>query len=232
MYGDGDGVLFRRFTVSIDIIGHELTHGVTEAEAGLDYQDQPGALNESFSDVFGSLVKQYHLGQTAAQADWLIGAGLFARGVKGEGLRSMKAPGTAYDDPRIGKDEQPAHMKDYVETHEDSGGVHINSGIANRAFYLAATAIGGQAWRKAGRIWYLTLRDRLRHDSDFAAAARATAEDSAEAAAVREAWQTVGVIAATARGRVHADRVQAQRRVRGAQRAARPRKRRASRRRA
>jgi Zn-dependent metalloprotease len=240
VYGDGDGVLFRRFTACIDVIGHELTHGVTEAEAALDYQDQPGALNESFSDVFGSLVKQYHLGQTAAEADWLIGAGLFARGVKGLGLRSMKAPGTAYDDPRIGKDPQPAHMKDYVETHEDSGGVHVNSGIPNRAFYLAASAIGGQAWRKAGRIWYLTLRDRLRHDSDFAAAARATVEtaaelhgeDSAEAGAVREAWQAVGVAAAGGRGRVDEDRVQAQRRVRGAQRAARPRQRRSSRRRA
>jgi Zn-dependent metalloprotease len=239
VYGDGDGVLFRRFTVCIDVIGHELAHGVTEAEAALDYQDQPGALNESLSDVFGALVKQYHLGQTAAQADWLIGAGLFARGVKGEGLRSMKAPGTAYDDPRIGKDPQPAHMMDYVETHEDSGGVHVNSGIPNRAFHLAAAAIGGQAWRKAGRIWYLALRDRLRHDSDFAAAARATAEtaaeaygpDSTEAGAVREAWQTVGVTAAVAARRTHADRVQAQRRVRGPQRAARPRKRRASRRR-
>jgi len=240
VYGDGDGTIFRRFTACIDVIGHELTHGVTEAEAALDYQGEPGALNESFSDVFGSLVKQYHLGQTAAEADWLIGAGLFARGVKGVGLRSMKAPGTAYDDPRIGKDPQPAHMKDYVETHEDSGGVHINSGIPNRAFYLAATAIGGQAWGNAGRIWYRTLRDRLRRDSDFATAARATAEaaaelhgpDSVEAGAVREAWQAVGVVAAEGRGRTNEDRVQAQRRVRGAQRAARPRKRRASRRRA
>jgi Zn-dependent metalloprotease len=240
VYGDGDGVLFQRFTKSLDVIGHELTHGVTEAEAGLDYQDQPGALNESISDVFGSLVKQYHLGQAAADADWIIGAGLFARGVKGVGLRSMKAPGTAYDDPRIGKDPQPGHMKDYVTTHEDSGGVHINSGIPNRAFYLAAAAIGGQAWKQAGRIWYLALRDRLKHDSSFADAARLTAEvaaelygsDGAETAAVRAAWQTVGVVASGVRGRVREDRVQAQRGARRAQRAAGPRKRRAPRRRA
>jgi Zn-dependent metalloprotease len=239
VYGDGDGTLFQRFTKCIDVIGHELTHGVTQAEAALDYHDQPGALNESISDVFGSLVKQYHLGQTAAEADWLIGAGLFARGVKGVALRSMKAPGTAYDDPRIGKDPQPGHMKDYVSTTDDSGGVHINSGIPNRAFYLAAVAIGGAAWKRAGRVWYVALRDRLRHDSSFADAARLTGEvaaelfgpQSAEAQAVQAAWQGVGVVAAGARGRANEDRVPAQRRVRGAHRAARPRKRRSARRR-
>ncbi len=237
VYGDGDGTIFQRFTKSVDVIGHELTHGVTESEAGLDYQDQPGALNESISDVFGSLVKQSGLGQAADQADWVIGAGLFARGVRGVGLRSMKAPGTAYDDPRIGKDPQPAHMKDYVATHEDAGGVHINSGIPNHAFYLAAVAIGGRAWTKAGRIWYIALRDRLRHDSSFADAARLTAETAdqlygpggAEARAVRDAWQAVGVVASPAPGRTSEDRVQAQRRVRRDGRAAGPRKRRAAR---
>jgi Zn-dependent metalloprotease len=128
VFGDGDGVIFQRFTRCLDVIGHELTHGVTQFEAGLDYSDQPGALNEHVSDVFGSLVKQYASRQTADEADWLIGAGLFARGVKGVALRSMKAPGTAYDDPRIGKDPQPAHMRDYVETADDNGGVHITPG--------------------------------------------------------------------------------------------------------
>ncbi|MFO1436380.1 MAG: M4 family metallopeptidase, partial [Gammaproteobacteria bacterium] len=93
VYGDGDGDLFNRFTKSIDVIGHELTHGVTEHEANLTYQGQPGALNESMSDVFGSLVKQYKKSQTAAKADWLIGKGLFTRKVKGVALRSMKEPG-------------------------------------------------------------------------------------------------------------------------------------------
>ena len=66
----------------------------------------------------------------------------------------MKAPGTAYDDPRLGKDPQPAHMDDYVETTEDNGGVHINSGIPNHAFYLAATALGGRGLggRRAGLV--------------------------------------------------------------------------------
>ncbi|MGH7411733.1 MAG: M4 family metallopeptidase, partial [Candidatus Methylomirabilis sp.] len=135
VYGDGDGELFNRFTIAIDVIGHEMTHGVTQYEAGLEYQDQSGALNESFSDVFGSLVKQHKRRQTAKDADWLIGKGLFAPGVKGKGLRSMKEPGTAYDDDILGKDPQPGHMRDYIRTREDNGGVHINSGIPNKAFY-------------------------------------------------------------------------------------------------
>ena len=87
VFGDGDGELFNRFTISLDVIGHELTHGVTEDEAKLTYLYQPGALNESISDVFGSLVKQYKLKQTAAKADWLIGEGL----VHSEGQRCCAA---------------------------------------------------------------------------------------------------------------------------------------------
>ncbi len=201
VYGDGDGTLFRRFTISVDVIGHELTHGVTAREANLDYRDQPGALNESISDVFGSLVKQRVLGQTAAEADWLIGEGLFTPKVKGVALRSMKAPGTAYDDSVLGRDPQPSHMKDFVQTTDDDGGVHINSGIPNHAFYLAATALGGNAWEKAGRIWYVALSDRLKATSDFAEAGRLTAAvaadlfgaSSPEARAVESAWRSVGV---------------------------------------
>ncbi|HEX2991131.1 MAG TPA: M4 family metallopeptidase, partial [Anaerolineales bacterium] len=160
VYGDGDEDLpeserlFNRFTISLDIIGHELTHGVTQFEAKLVYLQQSGALNESMSDVFGSLVKQYKENETAAEADWIIGEGLFTSNVNGVGIRSMKAPGTAYDDPVIGKDPQPAHMKDYVNTISDNGGVHINSGIPNRAFYITALELGGHAWERAGQIWY------------------------------------------------------------------------------
>lgn len=202
VYGDGDGEIFERFTKAIDVIAHELTHGVTEHEAGLIYTGQPGALNESFSDVFGSLVKQRDLNQTAEQADWIIGAGLFTAKIHGAGIRSMKAPGTAYDDPAIGKDPQPAHMKNYYKGSEDNGGVHINSGIPNRAFYLAAIEIGGYAWEKAGKIWYITLRDRLRPTSNFKRAANLTiavagelySQGSREQNAVRNAWKQVGVI--------------------------------------
>lgn len=203
VFGDGDEQLFERFTIAVDIMGHELTHGVTEKEAGLVYFKQPGALNESISDVFGSLVKQRVLGQTAEEADWLIGAGLFTPAVNGVALRSMRQPGTAYDDPVLGKDPQPAHMDQFVITNEDNGGVHINSGIPNRAFALTALAIGGNAWDGAGRIWYNALLDpATKENTDFAAFAAVTidvagrlfAPGSAEATSVAEAWQTVGVI--------------------------------------
>ena len=202
VYGDGDGVIFQRFTRCLDVVGHELTHGVTQYEAGLEYHGQPGALNESFSDVFGSLVKQWKLKQTAAKADWLIGAQLLARGVKGRALRSMAAPGTAYDDPNLGKDPQPAHMRDFYKGSDDNGGVHINSGIPNHAFYLVATALGGNAWSRAGKIWYDTLCHQLRPASTFKDAAIATVASAgklfglrnAESVAVKSAWREVGVL--------------------------------------
>jgi Zn-dependent metalloprotease len=199
VFGDGDGELFIRFTVAVDVIGHELTHAVTEATAGLAYSGQSGALNESVSDVFGSLVKQQQLGQDAADADWLIGAGLFTPAVQGVALRSMRAPGTAYDDDVLGRDPQPAHMRDYVDTTDDNGGVHINSGIPNHAFYLAATAIGGHAWEVAGQVWYDTLVGGLASSSDFATFAAATVQAAAarfgtdEVQAVQTAWDAVGV---------------------------------------
>jgi Zn-dependent metalloprotease len=200
VFGDGDGDLFNRFTVSLDVIAHELTHGVTGDEVGLVYMGEPGALNESISDVFGSLVKQYTRGQTAAQADWLIGEGLFTSKVHGQALRSMKAPGTAFDDPVLGKDDQPATMSGFVRTAADNGGVHTNSGIPNHAFYLAAVNLGGYAWEKAGRVWYETLRDRrLRKTATFAQFARQTLQNAdrwfgADAhAAIAAAWTEVGV---------------------------------------
>ena len=201
VYGDGDGDLFDRFTKSLDVIGHELTHGIVQFEANLAYSAQPGALNESFADVFGSLLKQYKNRQRAEAADWLIGEGLFKSKVHGKALRSMKEPGTAYDDPVLGKDPQPAHMKDYVETEDDNGGVHHNSGIPNRGFYEAAARIGGYAWEKAGRIWYIALRDRLKAHSNFNDAARLTlsvagelfGQASKEQKAVKEAWRVVGI---------------------------------------
>ena len=157
VFGDGDGQIFERFTKPMDVMAHEFTHGVTQFTVGLAYQDQPGALNESISDVFASMAKQRALGQTAAEADWLIGEGLFTSAINAKALRSMKEPGTAYDDPQIGRDLQVGSMADYVYTDDDSGGVHINSGIPNRAFVLAALDIGGASWEKAGQVWYDTL---------------------------------------------------------------------------
>lgn len=204
VYGDGSGQLFAvgALVKALDVIGHELTHGVTQFTAGLEYRSQPGALNESFSDVFGSLVKQYSLGQTAEAADWLIGEGTILPQL-GRALRSMAQPGTAFK-----YDNQPATMADYVDLPDDNdpqhdnGGVHINSGIPNHAFYLAATRIGGHAWEKAGKIWYETLTGgHLKPDASFADAAQATVQVAeqlfgagAEHDAVQSAWHDVGVL--------------------------------------
>ncbi len=202
VFGDGDGFIFNRFTSALDVIAHELAHGVTEDEARLVYFFQPGALNESLSDVFGALVKQYCRKQKAQEADWLIGAGLLTKEIAGVALRSMKDPGSAFDDPVLGKDPQPKHVKDFVRTYDDNGGVHINSGIPNHAFYLLATHLGGYAWEKAGRIWYETLRDsKVRPNTGFQRFARSTLFNaerlygalSVEAKAVREVWTQVGV---------------------------------------
>ena len=206
VFGDGDGEIFLDFTRSLDVIGHELAHGVTQYTSGLNYEGQSGALNESVSDVFGVLVKQRLLGQTAAEADWLIGADLLAPGVKGRALRDMVNPGTAYDDPRLGTDPQPGHMDDFVVTSRDNGGVHINSGIPNRAFVLVAQTLGGHAWEDAGAIWYAAITGDIKADCDFATFARLTHEaavtefgaESAQATAVAAAWTSVGVTPAAA----------------------------------
>ena len=202
IYGDGDRTLFNRFTAAIDIIGHELTHGVTQYAAGLGYSGETGALNEHISDVFGILIKQYALEQPARHADWVIGRGLFTAAVNGMGLRSLSAPGTAYDDPVLGRDQQPAHMRDYVDSPEDNGGVHINSGIPNHAFYQAAIGLGGYSWTVAGPIWYEAAIHRLSARSQFQDCANATVAVAGELYGeggqgqqiVRYAWAKVGII--------------------------------------
>jgi Zn-dependent metalloprotease len=204
LFGDGDGRRFTDFTKSLDVIAHELAHGVTEFTANLVYQNQPGALNESMSDVFGSLVKQWSLQQSASEADWLIGADVFTPSVGADALRSLKAPGTAYDNALFGKDPQPDHMNAFVvlpNTPEgDNGGVHINSGIPNKAFYLVATAIGGNAWEAAGHIWYESLQASNRTtqfqefaDTTYAKADQLYGTNSVEAQAVLSAWKDVGI---------------------------------------
>ena len=195
VFGDGDGTVFGSFTEPVDVLGHEFTHAVTQFTAALTYQGQSGALNESVSDCFGMCVKQRVLGQTAETADWLVGEGIFLPGINARALRDMAHPGTAYDDPTLGQDPQVGDMADYVDTTDDNGGVHTNSGIPNRAFYLAATAIGGDTWEGAGQIWYAALTGgQVSADTDFAGFAAATVAAAGDHAdAVRQAWATVGV---------------------------------------
>lgn len=155
-FGDGDGNIFVNFAKSLDVVAHELTHGVTQFTANLRYYSQSGALNEHFSDVFGTVITQYKNKQTANDADWLIGNEIMGPQLYGEALRSMKAPGTAYDNSLMGKDPQPDHMKDYYSGPADNQGVHINSGIPNKAFYHVAMDIGTD---KAALIWYTALQN-------------------------------------------------------------------------
>jgi Zn-dependent metalloprotease len=206
VFGDGDGELFGSFTDAVDIIAHELTHGVTQWTADLPYWQQSGALNESISDCFGSMVKQYVKGQTADQADWLIGEGLFIDKKRNPALRSMKAPGTAYTNVYGYKDNQPSHMRDYddLPDDEDNGGVHKNSGIPNHAFFLTAVGLGGKSWEKAGQIWYKaltdpTLRTFAKRQSNwlkvFKFFAKLTVHHAgADSAVVKNAWKEVGVL--------------------------------------
>jgi Zn-dependent metalloprotease len=203
-YGDGDGKIFIRFTKALDVVGHELTHGVVSNTSNLNYELQSGALNEHFADAMGSLIKQKHLGQSSAVADWLIGDAIMGPGTTAKSLRTFKE-GKAYQNDRLlGTDPQPKHMRDFVvlpnDDLNDNGGVHINSGIPNHAFYLVAMAIGGNAWEKTGKIWYQTLKN-LNSKSEFQEAASMTHQvagsmfgaGSLEQKAVKDGWNGVGI---------------------------------------
>jgi len=198
-YGDGDGRIFIRFTKSVDVVGHELTHGVVSHTCNLVYSNEPGALNEHFADVFGSLVKQWRKRQTAKMADWLIGADIMGPGTTAKSLRTFKAEKAYENDPLLGTDPQPKHLKNKYTGSSDNGGVHINSGIPNHAFYLGALEIGGKAWEKMGQIWYKTML-KLTSTSQFKDMVQTTTESAAtlygnnsrEHKAVMKAWKSVG----------------------------------------
>ncbi|WP_207101831.1 M4 family metallopeptidase [Paracoccus shandongensis] len=199
-YGTGDGKVFRTF-LELSVIGHEMAHGVIQHSGGLIYENQSGALNESIADVFGSLALQRALGQEVHQADWLVGRGILGPGINGAALRSMKAPGTAYSDDLLGQDPQPWHMDHFVATGDDNGGVHINSGIPNHAFYLFCAYLGGRAWELPGRVWYRalqTLNNPMASFSDWAdqtmdAAIELAGRGSIETVMLRRAWKLVGI---------------------------------------
>jgi Zn-dependent metalloprotease len=193
----GDGHMFHDFTGAVDVVVHELTHGVTQyvvPGGGLLYQGQSGALNESMSDCFGSMAKQWNKKQTVASADWKIGDSIVPDG--SPPLRSMS-------EPEKGFDPQPSRMSDFVDTGDDNGGVHTNSGIPNHAFYLACKNLGPntKSWEAAGRIWYRGL-SMLKATSDFKEAAQAFVHaallifgaNSTQMKAVADAWAAVGVL--------------------------------------
>ena len=157
--GTGDGKVFSNFVESIDVMAHEVAHGVVQHTASLVYQGESGALNEHFADVFGTVIQR--LAEPETRNNWLIGDEICL--VKGEALRSMSWPGCAYDNAVMGRDPQPAHMRNLYEGEGDNGGVHINSGIPNRVFYLVAEEVGVVP---AAKMWYEVLL-RLEGTSNF-----------------------------------------------------------------
>jgi Zn-dependent metalloprotease len=187
VFGNGDNIIFKDFTGDVDVPGHELTHGVTQYTAGLQYTDQPGALNEAFSDIFGSCVDMYANNRDAGEHNWLIGEDVMADGLYGEAIRSMSHPGTAYDNSLMGHDPQPDSMAGYVP----GGDPHLNSGIINRTFYLTALDLGAFP---AAKIWYAALQN-LWPTAQFADAAHVCGEMARilarDGVVARQAPQTV-----------------------------------------
>lgn len=195
VYGDGDGKLFGEMYLSPDVIGHELTHGVTQNESALRYERESGALNESLSDVFGTVFNQWlnHWAVTEPRG-WLVGAGIMGARAQAKGftcLRDMVQPGAQHC-----LSPQPERYSQIDPTAD----VHDNSGVPNKAFALFARAVGGQAWGNPIKVWYGTCTDRhLRSDATFAEFAALTVASatkiggSALAAKCRGAWQEVEV---------------------------------------
>ena len=205
LYGDGDGTL-ADLTLSFDVIGHELTHGVTQYTAGLIYNNASGALNEAWSDILG--VAAYAYSQNTTQGDWLLGEESYTPNYPGDALRYLNNPtkdlySRDWWPDRIPYTSQPSSLN-------DRGGVHGNSGIANLAFVLLSD--GGTHPRnksiaqvpaigllKSEQIFYRALTTYMNPSSNFSAARSATAQSAldlygpAEKTAVETAWCAVGV---------------------------------------
>lgn len=195
-YGDGDGSIFIDFSRGNDVIGHELTHGVTQHSLQLNYANEPGGLNESLSDCFGSMFRQWQANQTVAAADWLIGKDIMGPAALAKGytcLRDMKDPAAKHC-----LAPQPTKYSQY-QTGMDP---HYSSGIPNLAFYTACNGIGGKSWEKAGQIWYqsltgfgpspnMTMKEFA--DRTRTVAAQLFPADPNVAKAVDDGWKLVGL---------------------------------------
>lgn len=199
VFGDGDGVVFAGFIDPV-ICGHEIYHGVVANGANLEYAGQSGAINESCADIGGVCHRQFKLKCKVDEDSWLVGERCFAPSIKARALRDMLKPGTAYDDLTIGKDPQPAHMRHFVKTELDNGGVHINSGILNRAFATFAVSIGGYVWDAALPIWHMAVYGTMQVEkkASFQTFANRTVaicdrEYSKHTDKLVKAWKKVGI---------------------------------------
>jgi Zn-dependent metalloprotease len=209
-YGDGDGSQFSSL-VTLDICGHEMTHGVTARTAALTYSGESGALNESWSDVFGAMVELYARGGQETTTTWWIGEDAYTPATAGDALRYMDRP---HNDPNYGytSNDDPDYYTERYTGTGDNGGVHINSGIGNHVFYLLAhggthahvpgpfvTGIGAD---HAARIWYKALTTYMVSSTNFSGARAATLNAAAdlygtgsqEYLSVADAWTACGVL--------------------------------------
>ncbi|EON64524.1 hypothetical protein W97_03757 [Coniosporium apollinis CBS 100218] len=202
VFGDGDHIFFDYFTDSLDVIAHELSHGFVQYSSPLIYYGESGALNESCADIFGCMVEQWHMRQTAAEADWNLGQTMFPVAFTGSALRTLKAGRAFVNDPVFRTDPQPKHMDKKYKGKGDRGGVHINSGIPNHAFYKAATRLEGSSWDKVGRVWYKTMTSgEILPDCNFHRFAEVTVkiaktefnQDQSVWEAIHAAWGEVGI---------------------------------------
>lgn len=195
VYGDGDKSLFVDFTASNDVIGHELTHGVIQHTLRLAYAGEAGGLNESLSDCFGSMFRQWRAQQDVLQADWLIGHDILGPAARAKGytcLRNLANP----DDPRA-LAPQPTHYSQITPSMDP----HYSSGPPNLAFFSACNDLGGKSWETVGPIWYLALTSTPAPNMKmrtFANLTRKIASQMADSSSTKvsvidKAWKRVGL---------------------------------------
>lgn len=196
VYGDGDGKLFLDFTRGDDVIGHELTHGVTQHSLQLAYDGDAGGLNESLSDCFGSMFRQWSAKQDAGVADWLIGADIIGPTAKARGYKALR--NMAKPDDKAALAPQPTKYSQVTPGMDP----HYSSGPPNLAFCTACTTLGGKSWERIGQVWYAALTTSGAHPHmtmpQFAARTRQLAAQkypaqAAVAAAVDAGWKKVGL---------------------------------------
>ncbi len=197
-YGDG-GRLFKPLSAALDVVAHEFTHGVTTNTSNLRYEGQSGALNESVSDIFGAFVEHFH--KADETKNWLCGEAIGLNGA----LRNLAHPG------QVTQGKQPAAMSQFVNTQQDNGGVHINSGIPNNAAFLMTAGgendvtkvkvAAGLGWEKSEKVWFRAQTKYFMATTTFAQAAQGTLQAATDLGLTENekniidcAWKAVGVV--------------------------------------
>ena len=196
VYGDGDSKIFVDFTKGNDVIGHELTHGVTQHTLQLGYSGDAGGLNESLSDCFGSMFRQWSANQTVNKADWLIGHDILGPQAKAKGLTCLRIMANPADKSCLAP--QPTKYSQITPGMDP----HYSSGPPNLAFCVAARVAGGKSWETVGQVWYAVMTGSGSIPNmtmkDFANRTRQMAGqlfkgNATVIGAVDKGWKTIGI---------------------------------------